>query len=69
MIILDRFEGDYASVEIDGEMIDIKKHLIDKCVKEGDVLIVIDGIYYTDHQVTEKRKKDVTDKFKDMWED
>jgi len=69
MIILDRFEGNYAIIEIDGEISDVEQHLIDKRAKEGDVLTVIDGIYYKDNQATKKRKKDLADKFKDMWED
>jgi len=69
MIILERFEGDYAVIEIDGEMIDVEKHLLDKGVKEGDVLIAIDGKYYKDAQATEKRRQDIKNKFNHMWED
>ncbi|MBU5675563.1 DUF3006 domain-containing protein [Alkaliphilus sp. MSJ-5] len=69
MIILDRFEGDYAVIEIDGEMVDVERCLVDEEVKEGDVLTIIDGIYYRDDQATKKRKQYIEDKFKDMWED
>ncbi|QUH21206.1 DUF3006 domain-containing protein [Alkaliphilus sp. B6464] len=69
MIILDRFEGDYAVIEVDGEMVDIERCLVDEKVKEGDVLIIIDGIYYRDGQATKERKQYIQDKFKDMWED
>jgi len=69
MIILDRFEGDYAVIEIDGEMVDVKKCLVDTKVREGDVLIIVDGIYHKDDQGTKKRKQYIEDKFKDMWED
>lgn len=69
MIILDRFEGDYAVVEIDEEMVNIEKYLVDEYVKEGDLLKLIDGKYYKDEEASKKRKKYIEDKFKDMWED
>lgn len=69
MIILERFEGDYAVIEVDGEMIDVEKDLVNECAKEGDVLKLVDGIYYKDLEGTEKRKQYIADKFKNMWED
>ena len=69
MMILDRFEGDYAVIEIDGELTDVERYLVDTSVKEGDVLVVKEGIYYKDHEATEKRKQYISHKFKDMWED
>lgn len=69
MIILDRFEGNYAVIEMDEKIINVDKHLLDKDVKEGDVLTKINGLYYTDNQATQKRKEDIKNRFKDMWED
>jgi len=69
MIILERFEGDYAFVEIDGEMTEIERHRFSAGVKEGDVLMLEDGIYYKDDEATKNRKQYIEDKFKDMWED
>ena len=69
MIILERFEGAFAIVEIDGDMIEIEKHKVSQCVKEGDILEVVDGIYYKDQKATEKRTKYIEDKYIDIWED
>ena len=64
MIILDRFEEDFAICEKDGEAFEkIPKRLIGKNVSEGDVIILSDGIYVTDQAETEKRKKEINDKF------
>jgi len=69
MIILERFEDDYAFVEINGEMVEIEKYRVNECVKEGDVLRLEDGIYYKDNEATKNRKQYIEDKFRDMWED
>ncbi|MCC5911643.1 MAG: DUF3006 domain-containing protein [Clostridiaceae bacterium] len=68
MLVLDRFEGDYGVIEIDGEMLDVKRSLIDEKVKEGDVVVLKEGIYYRDNEATKKRRREIEDKFKDMWE-
>ncbi|AOY76488.1 DUF3006 domain-containing protein [Clostridium formicaceticum] len=69
MMILDRFEGDYGVIEMDGKMVEVKKELIDSKVKEGDVLLIKEGIYYRYDEATKKRKKEIGDRFRDMWED
>jgi len=69
MIILDRFEGDYAIIEMYEEIVSVEKHLLHEDVKEGDILIEKKGMYFKDHEATKKRKQYIEDKFKDMWED
>jgi len=69
MIILERFEDDYAFVEVEGEMMEVEKHLVNDCVKEGDVLRLEDGIHYKENDATKNRKQYIEDKFRDMWED
>ena len=44
MLIIDRFEGDFAVIEIDGGMIDIPRYELPTGAKEGDTLrLVIDA--------------------------
>ena len=57
MIIIDRFEGEFAVCEADGVIKDIPLSLIAQEAFEGDVLIFENGIYKTDRQATEQRKK------------
>ena len=55
-LIIDRFEGDFAVVEVDGkEMRDIHKTDISATVKEGDVLKLVNAKYEVDEMM------------KDMW--
>jgi diphthamide synthase subunit DPH2 len=54
-VIIDRFEGDVAIVEIEeGKLTTLKKELI-PYAKEGDVIEII-----INHQETEKRKKHIS---------
>ena len=69
MIILDRFEGEYAVIEVEGKMVNVEKSKVDKEVKDGDLLELIDGIYYKNEEATNNRKRSIEEKFKGMWED
>ena len=66
MLIIDRFEGNYAVVE-DSEsdtMKNIDKALIDKAAKEGDVLSFENGLYTVDINATAKRRKEILEMMK-----
>ena len=54
MIIIDRFEGDYAVVETDLEIIDIPRAELPANAKEGDVLKLV-----IDTDTTNERKKQI----------
>ena len=68
MIVVDRFEGEFA-ILLDAEKgaIKIKKDTLSGA-KEGDVVILIDGKYVVDKEETEKRKKNLDKKFFDLFE-
>lgn len=59
MIIIDRFEGEYAVLENDDEMQNIERTLLPDDAKEGDVLIVVDSMYEVDVEGTQKRREEV----------
>lgn len=61
MLIIDRFEGEYAVVENTDteEMILIKKELIGTDSRESDVIVLSDGKYHTDIDATKKRRAEV----------
>ena len=52
MLIIDRFEGDYAIVETDKGMANIPRSELPKGAKEGDILRIA-----VDADATEARKK------------
>ncbi len=60
---LDRFEGDYAILELDvGKMIEIPKILVGNA-KEGDVIKII-----VDKEATKRRKKNIEMLVDDLFE-
>ena len=64
-IIIDRFEGDYAVVEIEnGTTVDMPKVLIPKEAKEGDVLEIL-----INQEETKTRREKIEDLMKELWED
>ncbi|NMA83988.1 MAG: DUF3006 domain-containing protein [Epulopiscium sp.] len=67
MIIVDRFEGDYVILEIEGERKEILRCEIPKEVKEGDVLLERDGQYQYDEEETLKRRQYIESLTQDLW--
>lgn len=62
-VIIDRFEGDFAVVEMeDRKMINLPKVLVPNA-KEGDIIRI-----EVDKEETEKRKKEIERLLDDMWE-
>ncbi|MGK0468944.1 DUF3006 domain-containing protein [Clostridium sp.] len=67
-VIIDRFEGDFAVCEKeDRQMVDIEKSKIPITAKEGDVLNIDKDRITIDLQETEKRKKEIEELTKDLW--
>ncbi|MEQ8235177.1 MAG: DUF3006 domain-containing protein [Syntrophomonadaceae bacterium] len=66
--VIDRFEGSYAVCETDGkEMVNIARSKVPPEAKEGDVLLLGD-IIRVDFDETERRKKEIQELIKDLWE-
>ena len=53
--IIDRIEGDFAVVEYDGKMQNIKLDILPKEVKAGDMLINSNGSFVIDKQENQAR--------------
>ncbi len=63
-VIIDRFEGDYAVVELEvGKSVNIPKILIPDA-KEGDVIKII-----IDRDTTEERKKQIQELVNNVFDD
>lgn len=68
MLIIDRFEGEFAIVE-DTEtekMMTVGKELIEQNASESDVIVLSDGIYCVDAEATKKRRAEVLALLKKM---
>lgn len=67
--IIDRFEGDFAVVELDnGNMKNIHRNKIPKEANEGDVIYISQEIRI-DINETKKRKAEIEKMVEDMWEE
>lgn len=63
-VIIDRFEGNYAIVELeDKSTVDMPKKLIPEGAKEGDVLSI-----EIDLEETNRRKERIKKLMDDLWE-
>lgn len=67
--IVDRFEGDFAVIEIDGQTQDFSKKDVDLSVKVGDVVVLVEGIWTTDATETKQRKQKIKKLMDSVWED
>lgn len=66
--IIDRFEGDIAIIEIDGQTQDYERSLLPAEAKAGDVVILGDSITI-DREGTKERRERVKRLMNDLWED
>lgn len=68
-LIIDRFEGIYAVCEKDDRtMINIEIDRLPSTIKEGDIIILENGIYQIDEKVTHERKQNIEKLMNDLWE-
>jgi hypothetical protein len=67
--IIDRFEGQIAVVEIDGETKDFEKTLFPKEASVGDVVEIEGNKVKVLKNETEKLRREIEDLMKDVWED
>ncbi len=68
MIIIDRFEEEYAVCEKeDMEMVNIPIMYLPKGVKEGDCMDLVNDKYIINNKETEKLKKEIEKLTDNMW--
>ena len=67
--IVDRLEGDFVIVEIDGEMRDIPLSLFVSNVKDGDVVTFDNGRWSVDVVGTNDRTAKIKKLMDDLWAD
>jgi len=67
--IIDRFEGSWVVIEIDGVTKDIEKSIVDPAAKEGDVVTLISGIWKVDAEAMAERSKHIKNLMDSVWDD
>lgn len=65
--IIDRFEGEYVAVEIEGVIKIIKRSDIPNEAREGDVLAFKKNQWKLDREETEKIKKEIKELADELW--
>lgn len=59
MIVVDRFEGDFAVLETDSGMIDVERIRLADDIREGDVVYETENGYIKDNIATQKRREKI----------
>jgi len=67
--VIDRFEGDFVSVEVNGETIDYPKSIFPKNAEVGDVVYIKENTVTIHKDETIKLRKEIEDLMKELWED
>ncbi len=68
MLIIDRFEGNYAVCEDECKVMNnIDSKLIQQGAKEGDVIELVQDNYVINVAETEKRRKHIEELTENMW--
>jgi hypothetical protein len=57
--IIDRFEGDIAVIEVDGEARDYARSKLPRGAQAGDAVVIENGEIRLDEAANEKRKRDI----------
>ncbi len=67
--IIDRFEGEYAVIEIGNETKDVLRSSLPKEAQVRDVLYFVDVKMVIDKEETEKLRKEIEDLMDEVWDD
>lgn len=59
MIVVDRFEGDFAVLETDSGMIDVERIRLADDIREGDVVYETENGYIKDNIATQQRREKI----------
>ncbi len=65
--IIDRFEGSYAVVEVEGLIRNIERSSIPSETREGDVIVYDGTRWQIDRQKTAELKKQIKDLADELW--
>lgn len=67
MLIIERFEGEYAVIETDDGYINIKRSILPDNCKEGDIITEENGNYQIEKDETDKRREKIKKLQNSLW--
>ncbi len=68
MLIIDRIEDGFAVIEDDDRHFEVPVSMLDNDVREGDTVILSDGIYIADKNVSSERRDEIIKLQNELWE-
>jgi hypothetical protein len=68
LYVLDRFEGDFAVLIDDNQILNIRRSMLPANAKEGDCIMCKGGQYFIDETETVKRKKQIEKLMNELFE-
>lgn len=68
MLIVDRIEENTAVIENGEERFEVPRKTLEKDVKEGDVVLLENGVYRKDTPATERRRQEIINLQNSLWE-
>ena len=68
MLIIDRFEGEYAILEDNNYHYEIKNSELPSNCKEGDIIVTKGGMYIVDVEQTKLRQQAILKLQRTLWE-
>lgn len=66
--IIDRFEGGFAVVEVDGIIKNVRRNAIPPEAREGDVLVMVRRRWQIDQEATERLRQEVRRMADGVWD-
>jgi len=67
--IIDRFEGDFVVVEIEGDTKDFPKSIFPIEAKPGDIIVISDNLVKIKNEETAELRKEIEQLMEEVWED
>lgn len=68
MLIVDRIEENTAVIENGEKRFEVPRKALEKDVKEGDVVLLENGVYRKDTSATERRRQEIINLQNSLWE-
>ncbi len=66
--IIDRFEGEYAAVEIEGTIKTVRRSDICGQPQEGDIIVLVDNSWIIERSETDQLAKEIKELADKLWE-
>ncbi|MFD2115535.1 DUF3006 domain-containing protein [Paenibacillus yanchengensis] len=67
--IIDRIEGNYYVIEVDNDMLDVEKQLVEQSATAGDVVSWDGSCWKVDAAATKERSQQIKQLMDGLWND